>query len=306
VIVCVCPSPAVDVTYRVAALTPGATNRVLQVSRHPGGKAVNVARVLHTMGAEAVLVAPLGGSTGDRLRAGLADLGIRCEAVPSAIPTRHTITVVDDSGAATVLSEPAQVDCWPEVGHRCAELLEATDAVVVSGSLPGGVPDGGLAALVRLAKERGRPVVVDTSGAALAEALAAGPTLVKPNADELRELTGDRDPLVAATHLARTHGVCVVASLGTEGVLAVDRSGSWRARPARPLDGNPTGAGDALVAGLALGLANGTAMADTLADAVALSAAAVLQPHAGDVHPDDVAEQRAGVVVTELSRDAVR
>jgi tagatose 6-phosphate kinase len=175
--------------------------------------------------------------------------------------------------------------------------------VVLSGSLPVDTPADALVDLVEQAHAHRRPVIVDTSGPALAAALAARPTLVKPNADELAELTGAADPRDGAAHLARTHGIGVVASLGPDGLVAVDERGSWQARPARPLVGNPTGAGDAVVAALARGLARGETLPEMLADAVAVSAAAVLQPHAGHVHPDDVDSQRRGVVVTRLGAD---
>jgi tagatose 6-phosphate kinase len=96
----------------------------------------------------------------------------------------------------------------------------------------------------------------------------------------------------------------VVASFGSAGVVAATRSGTWEARPAGPVTGNPTGAGDALVAGLARGLAHDRAALDhpeeVLRDAVALSAAAVRAPTAGEVDPAIHAHELAGVVVRAL------
>lgn len=302
-ILCVCPSPAVDVTYHVETLALGATNRVGAVAHRPGGKAINVARVLATLGERVRVLAPLHGTTGAEVADALTELGIPVEAVPSAVPTRRTVTIVDATGAATVLSEPARVGGWSDLSARFAALVTLAQAVVISGSLPVDAPPDALAELVEQAHTHGRPVVVDTSGAALGAVMPARPTLVKPNAHELAELTGDADPRDAASHLARTHGIGVVASLGPNGLVAADERGAWHARPARPLDGNPTGAGDAVVAALARGLTRGESLPDMLADAVALSAAAVLQPHAGDVHPADIDAQRRGVVVTRLSAD---
>jgi tagatose 6-phosphate kinase len=307
VILCVCPSPAVDLTYQVESLLPGATNRVTEVAHRPGGKAVNVARVLHTLGAEVTVLAPLDGPTGAQLAGDLAALDLTVESVPAGVPTRRTITVVESVGRhPTVLSEPARVERWPDLAARYTELVPRAHTVVISGSMPAGVPDGALAELVATARAHARPVVVDTSGPALTEALAARPTIVKPNAHELTDLTGEHHPHVAAARLARHHGVIVVASLGADGLIAVDGDTAWHARPAGRLDGNPTGAGDALVAGIALGLAGGHALPDLLAEAVALSAASVLQPHAGDIDPAHVAELRSGVVIARLEEDGSR
>ncbi|HEX3589292.1 MAG TPA: hexose kinase [Pseudonocardiaceae bacterium] len=296
-ILCVAPSPAIDVTYRVAGLRVGGTNRVSEVVHRPGGKAVNVARVLTTIGEQALVLAPVAGDSGAWFR---AELGLPAALVDAGVPTRRTLTVVDDAtGEATLLSEPARVGDWALVAERYAELLPSADVVVVSGSLPFGAPPDAVAGLVRAARRAGKPVIVDTSGHALASAVAAGPTVVKPNAEELAELTGRADPVAAVSALA-SGSVAVVASLGADGVLAADGSGRWRAHPGKPLRGNPTGAGDALVAGLAAGLADGHRLPDMLTDAVALAAAAVLHPHAGAVDPTEVDRQRAGVVVQPM------
>ncbi|WP_027943890.1 1-phosphofructokinase family hexose kinase [Amycolatopsis taiwanensis] len=300
-ILCLCPSPAIDVTYDVAAFAVGETTRVRRVTRRPGGKAVNVARVLTALGDHAVVLAPVGGATGEEFRNGLSAFGLPAETVHSGHSTRHTVTVVDAAaGQASVLTEPATIDCWDAVADRFHALLTAAEAVVISGSLPSGAPDDGLATLTLAARAAELPVVVDTSGAALAGALAGKPTVIKPNAAELAEVSGRSDVLAAARELAGFHGVAVVASLGADGLIAVDAAGSWHARPARRLRGNPTGAGDALVAALARGFARGTALGDLLGDAVALSAAAVVQPYAGEVDVAEFDRQRTGVRIEDL------
>jgi tagatose 6-phosphate kinase len=296
-ILCVCLSPAVDITYRVGRLRTGATNRVTSVARRPGGKAVNVARVLHGLGDPVRLLAPVGGPSGAEFAADLGELGLPAELVPNGAATRSTVTVVDDEGAATVLVEPAPLDCWPALLLRAQDAVRAADAVVVSGRVPTGAPPGALGELVRRASGAGRPIVIDTSGPPLTDALRAGPTLVKPNADELAEVTGDSDAQRAARSLAAEYGTTVVASLGADGVFVAGPAGEWRAAPGAALRGNPTGAGDALVAGLARGLRAGTPWPDMLRDAVGLAAAAVLSPYAGEVDPARFAEQRSSVVV---------
>jgi tagatose 6-phosphate kinase len=297
VILCVCLSPAVDVTYRVDRLTVGGTVRVRESTSKAGGKAVNVARILHALGETVELVAPVGGATGAEFAAELARLGVPALLVTTTRPTRRTVTVVADDGSATVLTEPADIDCWPELLAATSARIEEAEVLVVSGSTPIGAPVDAVGALVTVAREANRVSIVDTSGAALREALAAGPTLVKPNADELAELEhGEPDPVRA---LAASSGATVVASFGADGIVAADRSGVCTARSARKLMGNPTGAGDALVAGLAreLRLDRNVTLADLVREPVAMAAAAVLSPHAGELDPEVVAAQRAQVVV---------
>jgi tagatose 6-phosphate kinase len=299
VILCICPSPAVDITYHLDRVQAGGTNRVRAVGRRPGGKAVNVARLLHALGTPVSVLAPVGGHTGAEFADDLQRLGLPAELVPDAAPTRSTVTVVADDGTATIFVEPAPVANWAAVQDRAQAAVRAADAVVISGRFPTGAPAQALGELVRAASGAGRPTIVDTSGPPLIDALRARPTVIKPNADELAELTGDGDAPRAARSLAAEYGTTVVASLGADGVLAVTADGEWRARPAAALVGNPTGAGDALVAALARGIVAGAAWPDVLRDGVGLAAAAVLSPYAGEVDLEQHATQRAGVVVEQ-------
>jgi tagatose 6-phosphate kinase len=125
-------------------------------------------------------------------------------------------------------------------------------------------------------------VLLDTSGEPLRRGVAARPDVVKPNAEELAELTGSHEPLRARQDARRRGARAVVASLGTEGLLAVTSEGRWRATPPARVRGNPTGAGDSVVAGLLAGLVERLPWPDRLAHAAALSAATVLAPTAGE------------------------
>ncbi|PYC78702.1 1-phosphofructokinase [Streptomyces tateyamensis] len=276
---------ALDVTYRVARLHQGASTRVLSVAERAGGKGINVSRVLHTLGVDTTVTGLVGGLTGRSLRQDLA-----LAALPEALVTigqesRRTVAVFDEAaGETSMLLEPgAQVtgDEWRAFTARYAGLLPSAKAVVLSGSLPPGVPVDAYASLLRLARGCGVPAVLDTEGEPLLAALPARPALIKPNADELVATTGLTDPLAAIEQLRARGARTVVASLGAEGLVAVTPEGRWRARPPHRVAGNPTGAGDAAVAALAVGLANGAPWQSVLARAVALSAASVAAPLAG-------------------------
>ncbi|WP_055589618.1 1-phosphofructokinase family hexose kinase [Peterkaempfera griseoplana] len=287
-IVTLTPNPALDITYTVPGFRPHATHRVAEVCAQAGGKGVNVARVLHTLDRPAMAVLPLGGRTGAEIAHDLAACGIPYAGVPIDGETRRTVAVVDGTDT-TMLNEPGpEVDGrqWAAVHQRVRELLPYTAVLVVSGSLPRGLSEDACAALIRLARGRGVPVVLDADGPVLAAGLSARPTVVKPNAAELAAATGIEDPVRAAVALLAAGAQAVVASLGPDGLLAVTPDGSWRARPPQHLAGNTAGAGDAVVAALAVGLADGTSWPDVLADAVALSAATVLAPRAGVFVPE--------------------
>ncbi|MGW7048759.1 1-phosphofructokinase [Streptomyces avermitilis] len=278
---------AVDITYRVRALTPHASHRVTEVAERPGGKGLNVARVLAALGHEVTVTGFTGGATGRALREQLAHTpGVVDALVPVGGATRRTIAVVDETtGDTTQLNEPGPTVSpaeWSAFQEAYGELLRSASAVALCGSLPPGVPVGAYAGLVRAARARAVPVLLDTSGEPLRRGVAARPDIVKPNAEELAELTGSHEPWQATRDARRRGAHTVVASLGAEGLLAVNAEGRWRATPPRQVRGNPTGAGDSAVAGLMSGLVDHLPWPQRLARAVALSAATVLSPVAGE------------------------
>ncbi|GGX88680.1 1-phosphofructokinase family hexose kinase [Streptomyces anandii] len=278
---------ALDITYRVPVLMPHTSHRVTEVGERPGGKGVNVARVLAALGHAVTVTGFAGGSTGRELREGLAGVrGLTDALVPCAGRTRRTVAVVDErTGDTTQLNEPGPVVSpaeWSAFQDVYEDLLGSVSAVALCGSLPPGLPVGAYAGLVRTARAANVPVLLDTGGEALRRGVAARPDLIKPNADELAELTGSHEPRRATQDARRRGAHAVVVSLGAEGLLAHTPEGTWRAVPPARVQGNPTGAGDSAVAGLLSGLVEHLPWPARLARAVALSTATVLSPTAGE------------------------
>lgn len=300
---------ALDVTYRVPRLTPGATHRV-GVGQRAGGKGVNVARVVEALGADALVCGFAGGGTGQVALAELQAAGIPARATSIAGESRRTVAVVDaEAGEATGFWEPGPAVTAAEWDALLRDLdaeLARASAAVLSGSLPPGVPADAYAVLAERASRAGVPVVLDADGDALRLGLAGRPAVVKPNREELAGVAGTADVRAGAARLRELGARSVVASLGPEGLVAVTDDGCWRARPAHPAAGNPTGAGDAGVAALALGLERGWSWPQRLTEAVALSAAAVAAPLAGSFDADAYRRQREDVTVEALRVAAAR
>ncbi|MFD3310020.1 1-phosphofructokinase family hexose kinase [Streptomyces sp. NPDC058694] len=278
---------ALDITYRVRGLRPHTSHRVTEVIERPGGKGLNVARVLAALGHEVTVTGFVGGATGRAVQEQLTHTpGVVDALVPVAGATRRTIAVADTAtGDTTQLNEPGPSITpaeWSAFQEAYERLLRSASAVALCGSLPPGVPVGAYAQLVRTARALAVPVLLDTSGEPLRRGIAARPDIVKPNADELAELTGSHDPSQATRDALRRGAHSVVASLGAEGLLARTPDGDWRAAPPRAVRGNPTGAGDSVVAGLLSGLVERLPWPERLSRAVALSAATVLAPVAGE------------------------
>ncbi|MER5379618.1 1-phosphofructokinase family hexose kinase [Streptomyces sp. NPDC002688] len=278
---------ALDITYRVRALRPHSSHRVTEVTERPGGKGLNVGRVLAALGHEVTVTGFTGGATGRTVRDQLTGTaGVVDALVPVEGSTRRTIAVVDaGTGDTTQLNEPGPAITaaeWSAFQETYEHLLRSASAVALCGSLPPGVPVGAYAQLVRTARTLAVPVLLDTSGEPLRRGVAARPDIVKPNAEELAELTGTHDPLQATRNARRRGAHAVVASLGPDGLLAHTPDGHWRATPPRRIPGNPTGAGDSAVAGLLSGLVENLPWPARLARAAALSMATVLAPTAGE------------------------
>jgi tagatose 6-phosphate kinase len=287
VILTVTLNTALDITYRVPALRPHASHRVTEVIERPGGKGLNVARVLAALGHEVTVTGFTGGATGRVLQEQLTGVrGVVDALVPVTGATRRTIAVMDDrAGDTTQLNEPGPTITpaeWAAFQDAYEDLVPSMSAVALCGSLPPGVPVGAYAGLIRTARAAGVPVLLDTSGEPLRRGVAARPDIVKPNTDELAELTGSHEPLRATQDARRRGAHAVVASLGPDGLLAVTPEGRWRATPPARVHGNPTGAGDSAVAGLLAGLTTHLPWPDRLSHAVALSAATVMSPVAGE------------------------
>ena len=287
-------NPALDVTITVDELNLGGSQRTPAARRRAGGKGVNVARVLAQQGIPATVLACVGGSVGEEFARELSSAGLANRLVWTDVPTRVSRTIHETTaGRATVLNE-AGVRPSPDAVLALADLVDTLaglSVLVIAGSLPPGLDETIVADLIARARRRGAATVVDASGAVLLAAADAGATLLKPNAEELRTTAApdSRGPVEAARALLDRGAGTVVVTRGDEGMLAIDRRGVRRARLARVLRGNPTGAGDAATAALAARLSTGLADDDRALDdealvrAVAWSASAVLAPLAGEL-----------------------
>ncbi|MCC6718558.1 MAG: 1-phosphofructokinase family hexose kinase [Acetobacteraceae bacterium] len=277
-------NPAVDIACATEKVVPQDKLRTHGDRMDPGGGGVNVARVLQELGAETCAVVLAGGVFGRQLEALIAAEGVAFRTVPIAGTTRIAFTVHDERAGQEYRFVGEGPEVLPGEIAACREIVAATecDWLVISGSLPRGVAPETLAGIVRHAHARGRKVVVDTSGPALAAVLGQGPALIKPSLREFEALVGRALPDPAeqeaeALRLVREGAAERIAvSLSGAGALLATRDGVVR-RPAIPVRKLGTvGAGDSFVAAMVLALARDGAPADALAWGLAAGAAAVM------------------------------
>ena len=258
-------------------LTLDAVNRAESVSVVPGGKGFNVARAVVRLGEGVAAYGFLGGQVGEALREMIIADGVGDRHTTIADGTRVCFIVVEpEMGRATVLNEPGPVVTEAEVADLLDALradCEASDLLVLSGSLPDSVPPETTAAIVSIGVEVGARTLVDIHGAALRSAVAARPWMVKCNKRELLELVGTSlagtEPSVAAVAAAmqvvRQRGIeIVVVTLGASGALLADDEGVVHVHVPGVDAVNPTGSGDLLLAGVATELARGGSAREAL------------------------------------------
>jgi len=283
-------NPAIDQTVRVDHFQRNTVNYAQSMQFNAGGKGVNVASALADAGYNVVVTGFLGQENTDIFQQFFADKHIADQFVRIPGQTRIGVKIVDEANQQTTdinmpgLTPPAEA---MDTLFQTIEQLTATcDWFVLSGTLPAGVPTTTYATLIMQLKKLGKQVVLDTSRAALREGIQACPTIVKPNIDELRQLTGE--PLTdeaalerAARQLVKSGIQLVALSMGEQGAMFVDRSTTVIAVPPTVQVKSTVGAGDAMVAGLISGQVQGLSLVECarLATAFSLSTITRVRSH---------------------------
>ena len=275
-------SPSLDSATLTPQIYPEGKLRCSAPVFEPGGGGINVARAITHLGGKATAIFPAGGATGEHLVSLLADEQVAVETVEAKDWTRQNLHVhVESSGEQYRFVMPGarlNDDEFRQLEEKVL-TIESGSLLVISGSLPPGVSTEKLTALIRAAQQRGIRCIVDSSG----EALEPGNLeLVKPNQKELsalvnRELTQPDDVRSAAQELVRTGKARrVVVSLGPQGALAVDETGSVQVVPPPMKSQSTVGAGDSMVGAMTLKLAQGATLLEMTRYGVAAGSAATI------------------------------
>lgn len=272
-------NPALDKTVEIPSFAVDDVNRIVSLRTDPGGKGINVSKVVARLGSTSRAIGILGGTTGQAIAQGLQGENITCDFLPVEGNTRINLKVIDPVlHTSTEINEPgAPVDdeTLQSLLEHLLKLLRHDDIVVLAGSLPAGAPRDTYRVWGEACREKGAKVFLDSDGAPLAEGMAAVPYLIKPNNDELsrlmgRELASIEELIAAARELLGRGTAKVVVSMGGRGMLYVTAERTVYAPGLKVPVGSTVGAGDAVVAALAVAEERGL----PLEEAVRLSVAA--------------------------------
>ncbi|GGF99515.1 1-phosphofructokinase [Paenibacillus aceti] len=247
-------NPSVDYIVEVEQLNIGGLSRMKRDLKLPGGKGINVSRVLNQLGAENTALGFLGGFTGRYVKDKLQEEQLVTDFVTIASDTRINIKL--KHGEETEIN-----GLGPDISEAEAEQLlqklsglREQDIVILSGSVPPSLGEDFYERLIQVIKQRGAEFVIDTTGEALRQALKHRPLLVKPNHHELAELYDAQlntieDVAVYGRKLLKAGATNVLVSMAAEGALLITDSAVYHAKVPAGQVKNSVGAGDSMIAG---------------------------------------------------------
>jgi len=287
---------AIDHLMRVDALHLGEVNRTVHEQVLPGGKGLHVAQTIAALGESVQLIGLIDAAHRNLTARRMSERGVLFHGVEIDAPLRHCIALQDADGRITeVLGQ------GPQLGERDRAALQRafrlalaeSELVILSGSLPRGLPVDTYAELAQQVHAAGKRCLIDASGEVLRQAVAAQPFLLKPNRDEAEALfgrsVGDLDAAVTALRELAARGVAMpVLSLGAQGALGMDDSGVWHAAVELEQVRNTVGSGDCFLAGMAVAIRRREPLCEALRLAVACGAANAMDVETGYVRPDQV------------------
>lgn len=305
-------NPSLDEWMELPTLQSGRLNRATGFVRYPGGKGINVSRVVHELGGPTVAFALAGGKDGMMLRELMNSLQIPHEFETVDGPTRNNYKIRTTTPRALTEINTA----GPRVTSANLRAFERRlfghapepKCMAFSGSLPPGVPSAIYARWIRRLHRARIPAVLDASGAALRAGLQARPWLMKPNREEAQEALGrrlqtTRRVIDAAQEFVRRGCQIVMLSLGKDGALlaAASLDSVWHARSPAVKAVSAVGAGDSLIGGFLVGWYKRWPLLDAFRVGVACGTATVLSPGTELCHQADVRRLMPRVTITRVA-----
>ena len=284
-IITVTLNPALDKTVILPGFAVNTVNRVSATRLDPGGKGINVSKVVKALGGKTLALGVLGGAAGGYIQAAMDKMELPNDMVLTGEITRTNLKIIDPLlQTNTDINEPGgpvSEETLDAVWHKLSRVVKPGDTVVLAGKNPPGMPDSRLADWVTRLHGMKVYTCVDTVGEPMHLAIAAQPDIIKPNREELAEIAGrrmvtDDDVLTAARELVGRGVGLVTASLGADGAIFVTRNQAFRGYAPKVSVVSVVGAGDAMMAALTHYSAAGCSLEETARRSIAVSVASVM------------------------------
>lgn len=279
-------NPALDKSTAIDRLKPEKKLRCDDPRFDPGGGGINVSRAIKILGGESLAIYAAGGLEGEKLKELLNLEEIKQEIIAIEKPTRENLVVFDRSTQNQYrFGMPGSALNKQEI-QKCIDFIKnlpsQVEYLVLSGSLPPGVPDDLYGKLAGIARDKKIKCIVDTSGKALVKASEAGVYLMKPNLGELSELAGKEEisgieqEEIARKLIKEGKAEILIVSLGPRGAMLVTKDSIDYIVPPTVKQSSTVGAGDSMVGSLILSLSKGDSLQDALKWGVAAGTAATM------------------------------
>ena len=303
-------NPALDKVYFIEDFQVGEMYRVGQMVESAGGKGVNVARIVKTLGIDSTAIGFKGGAVGNWIEAQLKTLGVYTGFVEVLGETRTNNNIIDKSKKTeTEILELGPIIDGKDMGKFLQiykKALEISKIVILSGGLPQGVPIDYYRTLIEMANLCGLPVILDASGEALSEGIKAKPYMIKPNIRELeyllhREFTDTTDIVAACRDIVGDGVGVIMVSMGERGAFLIGDNICKGARMPKVNAINSIGSGDAMIAGFAVGLIEKRKLEDCFRLGVSCGASNAQFMEIGVIDREWVKDQMDRVVIEDCS-----
>ena len=304
-------NPTLDTTLYVEDLIPDDSNRVVEVQKDPGGKGLNVSRILHKLGVKVTTLTFLGGHTGDEVEDLLRKEGLFPFTIRLATDTRNNITITKTGSCnQTRLNQIGPLVTEGEYTSLLSmveQLADNAEIFVLSGSLPPGVKKDAYKDIILNLKKLNPKlkIILDADKTTLGYGLEAGPYMIKPNLHEAERLLNRKietlaDQVLALKDMCKLGSEIVVMSRGKDGVIGYDGQQVIEVKPIDVVVKSTVGAGDAMVAGICYALADGKSFAEMLEFGVLVSSAKVVTAGTGVCGWDEIMKIKTKPVAVEV------
>ena len=301
-------NPSIDRRYVVDGFEKGRVFRAREVQYTPGGKGLNVTKVIKAFNEPVVATGFLGGRSGEYIKDQLDDMNIQHKFVDIRGETRSCIAILSDDKSQTEVLEDGPYIFKEETLNfyeLYRDIIKECEIICASGSLPKGLTSDTYRKLIDIAKEQNKKFILDTSGEALRLGVEGAPFLVKPNKEELENLVGhsiinEYEIFKSAKYLLDKGINIVVISLGSKGSVVFSNDYAYMVKPPKVNAINPVGSGDSMVAGFAVALKRNYDFETMIRFASACGTANAMEAETGKVDIDNVRRLMKEIKIEEI------
>lgn len=306
-IITITPNPSIDVSYYMEEFQLDAVNRCYDYNKTAGGKGLNVSKVLKIIGEDLLATGFAGGKSGEFIEEGLKERNIKSRFIKIAGETRTSLAIQHEDTSTEIREAGPTISTEEEQEFLdlLKDLAEKADTFCISGSLPLGLDYSFMEKVLDITKDK--KLIVDTSGENLRKIVFEStikPYAVKPNLDEIMELTGLEKEELKIEEILKGDLFkdipLVMVSLGKEGAVAKYKDSLYRMTVPVIEAVNSVGSGDSTIAGLAYGISHQLEIKETFKLAMSLGVLNALEKEIGYININHLEDMKEKIKVEEI------